>query len=555
MKLIECVPNFSEGRDENFINNIKSIIQDSDNVKLLDIDPGYDTNRTVVTFIGEPNNVINTAYKLIEYASLNIDMSKHSGEHPRMGATDVCPIIPLQNVTMKECIELSKSLANKVGSRLSIPVFLYEKSAKSKHRSNLSDIRSGEYEKMASKLKNKDWHPDYGPRELNIKSGVTAIGAREFLIAYNVNLNTTDKKIATDIALDIREAGRFKRDKNNNILRDKNGVGLKKPGKLKFCKAVGWYIDEYEQAQVSINLTNYKSTTLHKTFEEVRLQARKRGVRVTGSEIVGLVPKNAIIDTGKYYLKKQHKGIGVPESDIINIAIKSLGLNEISKFNPSTKIIDNLIDNNNSYLTNLTVKDFMDELSRNSYAPGGGSVAALSASLGASLSAMVSNLTIINKKYISLFNINNKSSIKTQKYKDKLIHLIDEDTSAYNNIVKARRLPKKNKKDQVLRDKEILSATINATNVPLEILKICSKLLEETLIVAENSNPNCASDIGVASHMISSAASSAFYNILINIGDLRKSKKEYYLNTSDFYLKQINNNHIKIIGIVEKLIK
>ena len=555
MKIIECVPNFSEGRDENFINNIKSIIQDSDNVKLLDIDPGYDTNRTVVTFIGEPNNVINTAYKLIEYASLNIDMSKHSGEHPRMGATDVCPIIPLQNVTMKECIELSKSLANKVGSRLSIPVFLYEKSAKSKHRSNLSDIRSGEYEKMASKLKNKDWHPDYGPRELNIKSGVTAIGAREFLIAYNVNLNTTDKKIATDIALDIREAGRFKRDKNNNILRDKNGVGLKKPGKLKFCKAVGWYIDEYEQAQVSINLTNYKSTTLHKTFEEVRLQARKRGVRVTGSEIVGLVPKNAIIDTGKYYLKKQHKGIGVPESDIINIAIKSLGLNEISKFNPSTKIIDNLIDNNNSYLTNLTVKDFMDELSRDSYAPGGGSVAALSASLGASLSAMVSNLTIINKKYISLFNINNKSSIKTQKYKDKLIHLIDEDTSAYNNIVKARRLPKKNKKDQVLRDKEILSATINATNVPLEILKICSKLIEETLIVAENSNPNCASDIGVASHMISSAASSAFYNILINIGDLRKSKKEYYLNTSDFYLKQINNNHIKIIGIVEKLIK
>ena len=555
MKLIECVPNFSEGRDKNFINNIKSIIKDSDNVKLLDVDPGFDTNRTVVTFIGEPNSVVNTAYKLIEYASFNIDMNKHSGEHPRMGATDVCPLIPLQNVTMKECIELSKSLANKVGSRLNIPVFLYEKSAKSKHRSNLSDIRSGEYEKMASKLKNKDWQPDYGPKQLNIKSGVTAIGAREFLIAYNVNLNTTDKKIATDIALDIREAGRFKRDKNNNILRDENGVGLKKPGRLKFCKAVGWYIDEYEQAQVSINLTNYKSTTLHKTFEEVRLQARKRGVRVTGSEIVGLVPKNAIIDTGKYYLKKQHKGIGVPESDIINIAIKSLGLNEISKFDPSNKIIDHLIVNNNSHLTNLTVKDFMDELSRDSYAPGGGSVAALSASLGASLSAMVSNLTIINKKYIPLFNINNKSSIKTQKYKDKLIRLIDEDTAAYNNVVKARRLPKKNKNEQDLRDKEILSATINATNVPLEILKICSKIIEETLIVAENSNPNCVSDIGVASHMISSAASSAFYNILINIGDLRKSKKEFYLNTSDFYLKQINNNHIKIIGIVEKLIK
>ena len=552
MKLIECVPNFSEGRDPNFINTLKSIVNNSDNVTLLDVDPGADTNRTVLTFIGSPNAVVNTAYKLIEFASLNINMEKHTGEHPRMGATDVCPLIPLQDITMKDCIDLSKSLASKVGSKLNIPVYLYEKSSKLNYRSNLSDIRSGEYEGLKEKLNEDRWKPDFGPKSFNSKSGATAIGAREFLIAYNINLNTTDKKIATDIALDIREAGRFKRDKDNNIIRDKNGVGIKKPGKLKHCKAVGWYIDEYKQAQVSINLINYKLTSLHKTFEEVRMQARKRGVRVTGSEIVGLVPKNAIIDSGKYYLKKSHKGIGLPESDIINIAIKSLGLNEISVFNPENKIIDNLISSNKNYLTNLSINDFMDELSRDSYAPGGGSVSALTGSLGASLTCMVSNLTIENKKFKNYLNLNLKSSIKTQRYKNVLLSLIDEDTLAYNNIIDSRRLPKKSKKDQIFRDKEILKATINATNVPLEILKTCSKLIEETLNVAENSNPNCLSDIGVASNMISSASIGAYYNILINITELRKSKKEYYLNTSDFYLKQINNYHIKISSIVEK---
>jgi len=555
MKLIECVPNFSEGRDQNFIDNLKLIVDKSDNVNLLDIDPGVDTNRTVLTFIGQPNDVVNVAYKLIEFASNNIDMTKHSGEHPRMGATDVCPLIPLQNITMKECVELSKSLASKIGSKLNIPVFLYEQSSKLNYRENLSDIRSGEYEGMKYKLKEKKWEPDYGPSELNVKSGVTAIGAREFLIAYNVNLNTTDKKIATDIALDIREAGRFKRDKSNNIIRDKSGKGIKKPGKLKYCKAVGWYIDEYKQAQVSINLVNYKITSLHKTFEEIRLQARKRGVRVTGSEIVGLVPKKAIIESGKYYLKKQHKSTGIPESDIINLAVKSLGLNELSSFNPNIKIIDNLITKNTNLLSSLTVDKFTDELSRDSFAPGGGSVSALTGSLGASLTCMVSNLTAGNKKFKNLYNINIKSALKTQNYKDILISLIDEDTIAYNNIVASRRLPKKNKKDQIIRDKEILKATINATNVPLDILKICSKLIKETLTVAENSNPNCISDIGVASHMISSASIGAFYNILINISDLRKTKREYYLNTSDFYLKQINNYHIKIITIVEKFLK
>jgi len=306
MKLIECVPNFSEGRNKDFISNIKFIINSNDKVHLLDIDPGYDTNRTVVTFVGHPDQVIQTAFKLIEYASINIDMTQHTGEHPRMGATDVCPLVPISGVTMSECVEFSKVLAKKVSLNLDIPVFLYENSANLSERISLSSIRSGEYEGMENKITSEKFLPDYGSN-FNSKSGATAIGAREFLIAYNINLNTTDKKIATDIALDIREAGRLKRDHKNLIIRDSNGIGIKKPGKLKYCKAVGWYIDEYKQAQVSINLTNFNKTSIHRTFEEVRAQARKRGVRVTGSEIVGLIPIKSIIESGKFYLKKQKR--------------------------------------------------------------------------------------------------------------------------------------------------------------------------------------------------------------------------------------------------------
>ena len=385
MKLIECVPNFSEGINKNFINDIKSIVNSSDQVHLLDIDPGADTNRTVLTFVGKPENVVETAFNLIKYSSTIIDMSTQKGEHPRMGATDVCPLIPLQNVTMNECIELSKKLGKKVWEELSIPVFLYENSASSKERKNLSNIRNGQYEGMKSKIKEKQWHADYGLSNFNIKSGVTAIGAREFLIAYNININTTDKKIATDIALDIREAGRLKRDKNGIILRDLNGKGIKKPGKFKYCKAVGWYIDEYKQAQVSINLTDYTKTTIYKVFEEVRKQARKRGFRVTGSEIVGLVPKKALIDTGIYYLKDQGKSIGIPENDILDVAIKSLGLSDIDYFDISNKIIENSIKSTSTTLLNSKINDFANELSRNSYAPGGGSVAALVGLMGSSL--------------------------------------------------------------------------------------------------------------------------------------------------------------------------
>tara|TARA_B100001142_G_scaffold65922_1_gene65500 strand:- start:16450 stop:18126 length:1677 start_codon:yes stop_codon:yes gene_type:complete len=555
MKLIECVPNFSEGKDNSFVNELKNIVINSENVHFLDIDPGSDTNRTVLTFVGEPSFVIDAAYKLIKYASEYIDMSTHKGEHPRMGATDVCPLIPLQNVSMNDCIKYSKILAKKVGDQLNIPVFLYEYSAKNKERINLSNIRKGEYEGMQEKLSNDNWKPDFGPNKFNKKSGVTAIGAREFLIAYNINLNTIDKKVATDIALDIREAGRLKRDKNGKIIRDKNGVGLKKPGKFKYCKAVGWYIEEYNQAQVSINLTNYKKTSIYKVFEEVRVQARKRGFRVTGSEIVGLLPKKALFDSGVYYLNKQKKSIGIPELDIFNIAVKSLGLTDISEFNVKDKVIEYSVKEDDSNLSDYTINDFSNELSRNTYAPGGGSVSALLGLLGSSLSCMVSNLTYDNKKFKEFQSIHYESSEKLQKYSSELLYLINEDTIAYNNIISARRLPKKTKSQTLLRNKEINKSIIYAIEVPLKVLETCLKVHEVTYKVLKHANLNCISDIGVANQSLYSASNGASYNILINLEDLNPNLEKKYKEKIDYYMKQINSFYLKINMVLNKELK
>ena len=552
MRLIECVPNFSEGKDIVFIKELQNIVNNAENVHFLDVDPGADTNRTVLTFIGEPNAVINTAFKLIEYASKSIDMSAHNGEHPRMGATDVCPLIPLQEVTMEECIKFSTILAERVAEELQIQVFLYENSSKNKERSNLSNIRKGEYEGMEDKISDIKWKPDFGPKQFNKESGATAIGAREFLIAYNINLNTTDKKVATDIALDIREAGRLKRDKDGKIIRDKSGIGLKKPGKFKFCKAVGWYIDEYNQAQVSINLTNYIETPIHKVFDEVRLQARMRGYRVTGSEIVGLLPKKALLDSGMYYLDKQKKSVGIPEIDIINIAVKSLGLTDIGDFNFNEKIIENSMNQNTNHLSNYSINNFADELSRNTYAPGGGSVAALLGLLGSSLSCMVSNLTYENKKYIDSKSIHYKCSKKLQGYSKELSFLINEDTNAYNNIISSRRLPKKTESQIAFRNKEINKSTIYAIEVPFRVLETTLKVHKITYEVIKCANLNCISDIGVANQSIYSAATSAAYNILINIEDLNPKLKKKYHETVDYYTKQINTYYLKINLIVDK---
>ena len=555
MKLIECVPNISEGRNQDIINQIIKPIQDTSGVHLLDVDPGFDTNRTVITFIGEPNKVIEVAYKLIKNASKLIDMSNHTGEHPRMGATDVCPLIPVSNVTLKECIEYSKNLAEKVGKNLNIPVFLYEYSATNNERKNLANIRKGEYEGMFDKIKTKEWYPDYGPSENNTRSGATAIGVREFLIAYNINLNTFDKKIATDIALDIREAGRAKRDSEGKIIRRKDGSIIKKPGTLKFCKAVGWFIDEYNQAQVSINLTNYKKTSIFKAFEEVRKQARKRGVRVTGSEIVGLLPLDSLLSCGKYYLKKQKRTTGIPDLDILNIAVKSLGLSDISNFIINDKIIEYKISDNKESLTNLRTKDLIDITSIGSPTPGGGSISALVGSFGMALSSMVASLSFQKKG----LEKNKKEFIqigeKCQEYKDRMIKLVDLDSNAYDNVIKAIRLPKKNREDIKNRNKEIEKATIEAANVPLDILELSIECLKSIIKLSKIGNPNSITDVGVALYLLYAAAKGASMNVIINANDLQNNKKKKFLNEIEYYNKQADDLFNKINSIINSKLK
>ena len=408
-KIIECVPNFSEGTDQTKINSILSSIKSIQGVTILDCDSGLDTNRTVVTFVGEPERVIEAAFQGIKCASELIDMSQHKGTHPRIGATDVCPIIPVNGISLDECIEYSIILAKKVGLELNIPVYLYEKSAIFPLRKNLASIREGEYEVLEQKLKDKNWKPDFGPTKFNKSAGATVIRCREFLIAYNINLNTTDKRLATDIAFEIREVGRSKRKKNpkssnlldGEIIRHKDGSPIKVPGKFKYIKAIGWYVSEYNRAQISINFTNYKISPIYEVFDAVCELAIRRGLRVTGSELVGLIPKSAIIDAGKYYLKKQGRSLGISESDILKCAVQSLGLDDLFEFNPKEKIIEFAIENKKDSLLHLSTNELIHSISQNSPTPGGGSVSALAGSLGAALLSMVSLLTYDKKEYLS----------------------------------------------------------------------------------------------------------------------------------------------------------
>jgi glutamate formiminotransferase/formiminotetrahydrofolate cyclodeaminase len=555
MKIIECVPNFSEGRDLAKIKEITNTIESVNGISLLDVDPGADTNRTVVTFVGEPDNVVEAAFLAIKKASEILDMEKHSGAHARMGATDVCPFIPVSNTTMDECVEISKKLAQRVGDELGISVYLYENSASTPSRTNLAEVRSGEYEGMAEKLKNPQWAPDYGPTSLNKKAGVTAIGAREFLIAYNINLNTQERKLATDIALDIREAGRAKRDEKGAIIRDDEGVMVKVPGSLKATKAVGWYIDEYKQAQVSMNLVDYNITPPHIAFDEVCKQATKRGLRVTGSEIVGLIPLKAVYDAGIYYLKKQKQSQGIPENDIIQIAIKSLGLNDIANFDPNEKIIEYRINSTEGELASSTLTEFVDELSTNSPAPGGGSVSALAGSLAAGLSAMVGNLTIGKKGYEDLHNEMNDIAIQSQSLKSKLLKMVDEDTNSFNGVIDAMRLPKKTDEEKQLRQIAIQEATKIATYSPLSILETCAAVMPLAKLVAVKGNPNSISDAGVAAEMAHAGAQGGAMNVLINLSDIEdeafcnemKSKVENILLTVNEQLMEVRNHVIKAL--------
>lgn len=526
MRIIECVPNISEGRDKSIINSVADSVRNIIGVKLLDVDSGEATNRTVFTFVGEANLVCEAAFRLIETASRLIDMKNQKGEHPRIGATDVCPLIPISGISIEECIQLSKKLAERVGSELGIPVYLYEHAATSPQRKNLADIRKGEYERLSEKIKLPEWKPDYGPTIFNSKSGATVIGVRDFLIAYNVNLNTTDQKLANEIAFRIREQGRAKRDSDGNILRNKNGESIKIPGTLKNVKAVGWFIKEYNQAQISINLTNFKITPPHVAFEECVKEANSLGLRVTGSEIIGLIPKEAMLIAGRYFLEKQGKSPGLPEKNLIEIAIQSLGLSDISLFEPNKKIIENVLEENVNSLNNLTVRQFVDELSTDSPAPGGGSAAALSGSIAAGLVAMVANLTVGKKGYESVFDEMKNISVSAQKLKDELLLLVDEDTNAFNKLMEAARLPKKSEEEINKRNKLIEETTLYASEVPLRTMEKSFEVLSLAKIVSEKGNKNSNSDAGVAILLSRSAIKGGAMNVEINLKELQESKQK-----------------------------
>lgn len=517
MKLIECVPNFSEGRDMKIIDQITGVVREVEGVTLLDVDPGEATNRTVVTIIGTPEGIKEAAFQTIKKASEIIDMSKHKGAHGRMGATDVCPFIPVSEVTMEDCIRVSEEVGERVGRELGIPVYLYEYSAKTEERKNLANIRAGEYEGLEKKLRDPHWKPDFGEAKFNPNAGATVMGAREFLIAYNINLNTTDKKLAKEIALNIREKGRWKRDKNKKIVRDENGKKVRQPGIFDYCKAVGWYIEEYKQAQVSMNLTNYKVTSPYIVFDEVCQQADKMGLRVTGSELVGLIPKEAMIMAGKHYLRKQGKSVGVSESELVRIAIQSMGLEDISPFDPKKKIIESYVEDRPDALVNMTLAGFADELASDSPAPGGGSVAALAGALSTALSAMVANLTYMKKGYKDIAGEMDELSEKGQIMKKKFLDAIDSDTDAFNRVMKAMKKKAKTPEAEEEKKKEVEEATKKATLVPFEVLNMAVESLDLAMEAAMKGNRNSVSDAGVAALTACASAHGAYYNVMINL--------------------------------------
>ena len=518
-KIVECVPNFSEGRDQGVIDQIAQTIKEVEGVALLDVDPGADTNRTVVTFVGDPDSAVEAAFQAIKKASEIIDMSKHSGAHARMGATDVCPFIPVSGMTMEECADLARKLGERVGSELNIPVYLYEYAASSPERQNLATVRAGEYEGLEAKLQDPKWKPDFGKAEFNPRSGATVIGARKFLIAYNVNLNTRDRKKATDIALEVREAGRNKRDPvTNKFIRDENGVPIKRPGTLQAVKAVGWYIDEYNMAQISMNLVDQEVTPIHVAFDEVDKQATLRGLRVSGSELVGLIPLNAMLDAGKHYLKKQNSSTAVSEAELIRIAIQSMGLNEISPFNPEERIIEyQLRSAADSQLVNMGVTEFVDELASDSPAPGGGSVSALASAMSAGLTNMVGVLTYNKKGYEDHWEAIETISNEAQALKDTFLRLVDEDTESFNQVLAAMRLPKKTDEQVTARDAAIQKATIHSADIPLQVMKHSLRSMELAAQMAEIGNQNSLSDAGVAMLQAKAGLEGAAMNVLINI--------------------------------------
>ena len=528
-QLIECVPNISEGRDSEKIRIISSVVEEVDGVKLLNIDPGKATNRTVITFVGEPQEVIDAAFLLIKKAQELIDMSKHSGAHPRMGATDVCPLVPIANISMKETAKWAHKLGKKVGTELGIPIYYYEAAAKEEKRKNLANCRQGEYEGLSKKLVDTSWKPDFGPAEFNKsieKSGATAISARDFLVAYNINLNTTSTRRANAVAFDIREAGRIKRKGgtlSGKIIKDKDGNPLKTPGLFKAVKGIGWFIEEYGVSQISYNLTNINISPLHEVFDKTCERALARGMRVTGSELVGLVPKKVLIDAGKYFLKKQERSTGIAESEIMKIAIKTLGLEELASFDPQKRVIEYLLESNtNKPLANMRLTDFANETASESPAPGGGSISAYCGAMGAALGTMVANLSAHKRGWDDRWEEFSNWAEKGLAYQNTLLDLVDEDTNAFNKIMDAFRLPKDTEEDKVKRQESIQEATKYAILTPFKVMETAYASMEVIKAMAEFGNPNSVTDAGVGALCVRTAVIGAFLNVKINCRDCKE---------------------------------
>jgi glutamate formiminotransferase/formiminotetrahydrofolate cyclodeaminase len=515
VKLIECVPNISEGRDVTVIDAITDEIVRTDGAELLDVDRGEATNRTVVTFVGTPGAVAEAAFRVIARAAELIDMSAHHGEHPRMGATDVCPFVPVEGATMDDCVEIARNLGRRVGDELGIPVFLYEYAAPGGRRS-LAAVRSGEYEGLAD----REDPPDFGPDEFNPRAGATAIGAREFLIAYNVDLNTRDRRLAHQVAQAVRELGTPRRDAAGKIIKGEDGKTVFDPGRFKECKAVGWYIEEYDRAQVSINLTDYHITPMQDVFDACREEAAERGMRVTGSEIVGLVPRQALLAAGDHYLEAQGKTTGVPEADRIHSAVLSLGLDELGPFDPVAKVVEYRYRGVAGGLQARTLIEFADELSKDSPAPGGGSAAALVGSLSAALSAMVAALTFSKKGMEDTRPTMRVIGVRAQALKDWFVDAVDRDTNAFNGVLAAIRLPRKTNADREAREAAMAAANRVATLVPLEVVEHCVEALELAVVAGRDGNPNSVTDAGVAALCAAAAAEGASLNVRINLPGL-----------------------------------
>lgn len=556
-QLIECVPNFSEGRDLSIIKQITEEIERVDGIKLLDVDPGSATNRTVVTFVGTPEAVVEAAYLAIVKAGELIDMSKHTGEHARMGATDVCPLIPIANITLEETAEWAIKLAKRVGETTHIPTYLYGAAQPNSKRNVLSIIRAGEYEGFFEKIKKPEWKPDFGPAVYSIRSGATSIGARDFLIAYNVNLNTTSTRIANRIAFDVRETGRVHREGNpynGKIVTDQNGNAVRIPGACKAVQAVGWFIDEYNVAQVSANLTNFKLTPLHIFFDEVQKSCMDRGVRITGSELVGLIPLQALLDAGKHYLKKQGRSLGVDDAELIHIAVKSLGLDELAPFDPEKKIIEYQLRNaEDEKLIRLSAKDLATETASESMAPGGGSIAAYVGALGVSLGTMVANLSANKPGWEERIELFSTWAEQGQELKKELLFLVDEDTRSFNAIIDAIRMPKTNEEEITVRKTTIEQASKYAAEVPYRVMQTANKAKTLLSAMVEIGNPASVTDAGVGALCCLTAIEGAYMNVRINTKDLGDKTFAANLNTKAEELMQHARQEMQsILAVVHK---